>query len=500
MPATMPAVPAGRRRGARKLAARHHPAAVTVQTIAPTAVLHASALELAARIRAGELTSREVVEAHIARLQAMPPRSRAGAVESYDAARPAAEEADAFSGDPPPLHGVPCTIKESFAAEGLPNAAGLVSRRDHRAERDAPTVARLREAGAIPLGLTNTSELCMWIESENRVYGRSSSAYDKRRTAGGSSGGEGAAVGSGGSPFGLGADIGGSIRIPAFFNGVFGHKATPGVVTNEGQFTAADGESDRLLATGPLCRRAEDLMPVLRILAGPDGQRLGDPDEVAVEGLEVVVVEGDGVLPVSRRMAGALQRTAGALQALGARVRTERIRSLRTSFSSYLSELSAANTATFAEVLGGDGEPVRLRDALRRGSPHTRATKLILATEHLHHLTPGRKRMRAAGRRLQRRLTEVIGDGVLLYPTHPWVAPRHGWTLPLPMAVAYTAVFNLAGTPVTQVPAGLDDRGLPLGVQVVGAPGADHLTIAVACALERALGGWVDPAALRRAS
>src|SRR3954469_3974550 len=206
-----------------------------------TDLLRASALELAAAIRSGERTSREVIEAHIARLERFQPRTRAIAVPCFDSARAAADAADATTGDDaPPLHGVPCTIKESFAVEGLPNTAGLVSRRDHRSDADAPTVARLRAAGAIPVGLTNTSELCMWIESENRLYGRSSSAYDSRRTAGGSSGGEGAAVGSGGSPFGLGADIGGSIRIPAFFNGVFGHKPTAGLVTNEGQYPAAE--------------------------------------------------------------------------------------------------------------------------------------------------------------------------------------------------------------------------------------------------------------------
>jgi fatty acid amide hydrolase 2 len=112
----------------------------------------------------------------------------------------------------------------------------------------------------------------------------------------------------------------------------------------------------------------------------------------------------------------------------------------------------------------------------------------------------GTERLRKAGRKLTAELEERIGDGVLLYPPHPWVVPRHGMTLGLPMAVAYTAVFNLAGTPVTEVPAGLDDRGLPLGVQVVGRPGADHVTIAVAGALESALGGWVVPAARRRFS
>src|SRR4051794_17938762 len=135
---------------------------------ARTEALHASALELAAAIRAGELTSREVVERHIARLEAFQRRTRAVAVPCFDAAREAAESADAYDGDErPPLLGVPCTIKESFAVEGLPNAAGLVSRREHRSSADAPTVAALRAAGAIPLGLTNTSELCMWIESTN---------------------------------------------------------------------------------------------------------------------------------------------------------------------------------------------------------------------------------------------------------------------------------------------------------------------------------------------
>ncbi len=112
----------------------------------------------------------------------------------------------------------------------------------------------------------------MWIESYNHVYGRTSNAYDPTRTAGGSSGGEGAAVGSGGSPFGLGSDVGGSIRLPAFFNGVFGLKPSPGVVPNTGQFPVTHGDAARLLTMGPLARRAEDLMPLLRLIAGPDGE------------------------------------------------------------------------------------------------------------------------------------------------------------------------------------------------------------------------------------
>ncbi len=482
------------------------------QSVATGEWLHMSAGEIAAALRAGELSARDVVEAHIARLEAFHPRTRAIAVPRFDAARAEADDADrrltAEAPDElPPLLGVPCTVKESFAFSGLPNTAGLLSRRGQVAERDAPTVARLRAAGAIPLGLTNISELCMWIEADNPVYGRSASAYDARRTAGGSSGGEGAAVGSGGSPFGLGSDIAGSVRIPAFFNGVFAHKPSRGVVPNTGQFPLAQGDALRMLSPGPLTRRAEDLMPLLRVLAGPDGEdehcvatELRDPDEVDFEGLEVVIVEGDGLVPVSRRVSGGLQRAAGALQALGACVRTERIAGLRQAFILWASEMTAAGSAQFAGLLGADtGKPVRvgraLADAVRRRSPHTKASLMLLAVERIGDLAPSSasRSLRAAGQRLAEEMAELIGDGVLLYPPHPWVAPRHGWPLAVPVAFAYTAIFNVAGTPVTEIPVGLDERGLPLGVQVAAARGADHRTIAVAGALERALGGWKPP-------
>src|SRR3954452_20892027 len=178
----------------------------------------------------------------------------------------AADRRLADGGDVGPLHGVPCTIKESFAVAGMPNSAGVVARRDHRAQRDATSVQRIRAAGAIVLGVTNTSELTLWIESTNRLYGRTGNAHDPRRTAGGSSGGEGVAVGAGGAPFGLGTDFGGSIRLPAFFNGAFGLKPSPGLVPLTGQWPQPQGEAAALLALGPLTRRAEDLMPLLRVL------------------------------------------------------------------------------------------------------------------------------------------------------------------------------------------------------------------------------------------
>jgi fatty acid amide hydrolase 2 len=148
------------------------------------ALTERSALDLARAIRTGETTSREVVEAHIDRLRRAQPRTNAVAADRFEAALDEADAADrrvAEAGDPdelPQLLGVPCTVKESIAVKGMPNCAGLLSRREHRATETAPTAARLFAAGAIPLAVTNVSELTMWIESQNRVYGRTGNAYD----------------------------------------------------------------------------------------------------------------------------------------------------------------------------------------------------------------------------------------------------------------------------------------------------------------------------------
>ncbi len=476
---------------------------------APTAALpltRRSAVALAAAIRRGEVTSREVVEEHVEVLRAAQPRTHALARDRFEQALREADEADATQ-PRGPLHGVPCTIKESFALEGMPNAAGLVARRDHTAAQDAPTVARLRAAGAIPLGVTNTSEMCMWIESSNHVYGRTNSAYDARRTAGGSSGGEGAAVGSGGSPFGLGSDIGGSIRLPAFFNGVFGHFPSCGIVPNTGQFPVAEGESAGLLSPGPIARCAEDLMPVLRVLAGPDGAdpltrtvELGDPADVSLRGLDVVVSEGAWFVPVARELRDARERAADALRAAGARVRHESLRSLRRALELYLLTLKDGSPATFAEVLADAGvESVSLRRAaggvLRGSGPHTLPTLILIAFERVSSRIPdGRvRRAKAAADALRAEVEGVLGAGVLLHPPHARVAPKHGRTVGRAWAITPTATFNLLRLPVTQVPLGLNEHGVPLGVQVVAPRDGDHVSIACALELERAVGGWVPP-------
>jgi fatty acid amide hydrolase 2 len=368
-------------------------------------------------------------------------------------------------------------------------------------------VARLREAGAIPLAVTNTSELTLAIESANHLYGRTNNPYDRSRTAGGSSGGEGAAVGSGGAPFGLASDIAGSIRIPAFFCGVFGHKPSRGLVPNTGLWPPSTGSSGRLLGTGPLTRRGEDLMPLLRIIAGPDGEdpsaemiALGDPAAVDIGRLTVTTIEGTARLPMVPEVRDARERAVGALVAAGATLRRVRLPTWRHAVLPYLATLQAASAGpdarSTAELLEQAGESApSWRSLLRRGYRHTVTTRLALALDMLPEPDDAsrQRRLLADGERLAAELVEAIGDGVLLHPVHPRPAPRHGRTVGRPWLLTPAAVFNLAGVPVTEVPLGLTAMGLPVGVQVAAPRGADHLSIAVALELERVFGGWRPP-------
>jgi fatty acid amide hydrolase 2 len=481
-----------------------------------TPVTERSALELARAIRSGELTSVEVVEAHIARHQAWAPRVNAVIADRFEAARAEAESADARvaaarapaarssagEGELPLLLGVPFTVKESIAVAGMPNAAGLVSRGEHRAPASAPVVQRLLDAGAIALGVTNTSELTLWIESENRLYGRTSNPYDPSRAAGGSSGGEGAAVGCGGSPFGVAADVGGSIRIPAFFCGVFGHKPSSGAIPNTGLYPPASGDAGRMLQPGPIARRAEDLMPLLETMAGPDGEdplarpiAFGDPASVSVEGLAVTVVEDSTFLSIRGAVRDARERALGALIAAGARVRTVSLPSWRGALLPFLMTLQDGNQRTTIELLEAAGSATpRWRDLLRGSGPHTLPTRMTLVAEMLPPASErASQRMIAAGHALAEEVREAIGDGVLLHPAHATVAPRHGGTVGRLWRLTPAAIFNLAGVPATEVPLGLDPQGIPLGVQVASGLDRDHVSIAVAIALERAFGGWVPP-------
>jgi len=474
-----------------------------------------SAIRLAQLIREKKIGSRETVDAFIAHIERVNPTLNAVVASRFDEARREADQVDqrlrgAGAGDLPPLLGVPCTIKEAFSVVGMPNASGLLSRRHLVSTFDATAVKRLRAAGAIPLGVTNTSELCMWMESDNRVYGRTNNPYDPNRIVGGSSGGEAAIIAAAGSPFGLGSDIGGSIRGPCFFNGIFGHKATGGLVPNSGQFPIAENEARRFLATGPMVKKAEDLHPLLRIIAGPDGEdggcrsdlELGDPASVDLRGRTLLDVRGNGVQRVSDDLLEAQERAARALEKRGMKLKRASFRRLRHQFDIWAAMMTRAREDPFGSMLG-EGRPIRplieLAKAAVGRSDHMPISSLIALVDPLPGLVPGlADKVIRAGQKLRDEILSELGDdGVLLYPTYTTPAPKHGTpvlrTLVLELPFAHQGIFNVLEMPATQVPLGLNSAGLPLGCQVVSKPGNDHVTIAAALELERALGGWVSP-------
>lgn len=458
--------------------------------------LGASARQMSAAMAAGRIRSRDLLEAHIQQIEKVNPQINAVVFERFQLAREEADAADRRrqqGGPLPPLLGVPCTIKENFELSGTPQASGLVSRRHLINQQDAPAVARLREAGAVVMGVTNTPELCMWMETDNRVYGRTNNPYRHERIAGGSSGGEGAIIGAGGSPFGLGADVGGSIRMPAFFNGVFGHKPTPGIVPNTGQVPMPTGAVDGYCVSGPLSRRAEDLMPLMRILGGDQASALGDPETVDLATLKVYSVAGNGRHRVSAALRRAQSDALRALTPQVAQAQTLKFELLRHSFEIWAAAMKAAGQAPFAQQLG-EGTAIRLLPEwgrwLRRRSAHTLPALGLAAMERF----PLPSRYAPMRERLKAQIVEALGDdGVLLYPSYTRTAPRHGAPILTPFDWVYTGIINVLELPATAVPLGLDAEGLPLGIQIVAAPGQDHLCIRVAQALEDSHGGWQAP-------
>lgn len=466
-----------------------------------------SVAELAAQVRSRALSPVEIVEAHIARVEEVTASTNALAVPCFERAMDEARAAEAavMSGAAlGPLTGVPCTIKEFLALEGMPHTGGLLARRDIIAEADAVLVARLRRAGAIVMGSSNVPEGGMWMETHNKIYGRTRNPWRLTRTSGGSSGGEGALVGAGASPFGIGSDIAGSIRIPAAFCGAVGHKPTGRLVPNTGHWGPDEGDTGAFLTAGPLTRRVADAELVLDIIAGPDdGDRYSRAWELPrwsrgdLSKVTVYPIESVGRLPTSEVMRDAVRRSTDALVAQGARRGELEAPLLERAFAIWAVAMSEANADApgFAHLLG-DGEPIGLGAEVARslvGRSRVTFPALALALlERAAELLPKSLASKAPpAAALQAELEAALGPaGVMLVPPYTRPAPRHRLALLTPFHFLGTGIFNLIEFPVTQVPVAESPKGLPVGVQVAGARGNDRLTLMVAGVLEEAFGGY----------
>ena len=458
-------------------------------------LIYSSAKSLAKAIRNKELSSREAVQACLAHVGDVNDRLNAvvqvAGERALDEARDADENAarGRFRG---PLHGVPMTIKDSLDTEGVITTGGTKGRATFIPNQDSTVVARLRAAGAILLGKSNTPELTYAGETDNLIYGRTNNPYDLSRTPGGSSGGAAAIVAAGGSPLDMGSDTGGSIRLPAHFCGIAGIKPTSGRVPRTGHIIPFGmGALDYLTQIGPLTRYVEDLFPLLRIITGPDWRDpamvpmpLKDPDRIDLRKLRIAVHTDNGIMAPTAETVQAVEAAAAALADIGAQVEVEMPGALERSFDLAKRLTSGDGRAAVQRLLQAAGTD-EVHPWLSERVDDAEPVDVAEYTALLEEVDRFRSEM----------LGFMEGFDAIICPTCAYPAPPHGTTMDKDMSpgFSYTGAYNLTGWPGAVVRGGTSPEGLPIGVQVVARPWREDVALAVAQHLEAALGGWQAP-------
>ncbi len=452
----------------------------------------ASTTWLAERMRTRDVSSLEVVDACLARIDQVNPRLNA-VVHLADDARQLARDADKALANGVvrgPLHGVPFTLKDSLDTAGVVTTAGTVGWRDRVPTRDATVVARLKAAGGILLGKTNTPEFTWSAETDNDVYGRTSNPYDLSRSPGGSSGGPAAIVAAGGSPFDIGSDTGDSIRQPSHVCGIAGIKPTSGRVPRTGHWPGYQGLIESFTQLGPMARRVEDLELLLPIIAGPDGEDphvppvlLRDPSAVRVEGLRVVTFTDNGVRTPTPETAQAVEAAAGAIAAAGAKVHHDVPAAAKEAWEAWDGMIWADGYAWLHRLIEAAGTAgwgsYATRDWISPGEP--------LPGDQLTGLIERTDAIRA---RLLRWVQDV---DLIVCPAAPHPAVHHGESSDPRFGDTYSDVHNLTGWPAVVVRGGTSAEGLPIGVQLVAPPWREDVALAGARVVESASGGWQPP-------
>lgn len=473
------------------------------------------AIKLSKQIKSGHITSEEVVESFIQRIKLINPIINAVVDKRFDTALREAREIDrkiddALSGFGDksildlPLLGVPLSIKETIGVDGHSFTGGMLGRRFIKAAENAKSVDLLVKAGLIPIALTNIPEMAMWWDTWNPVYGRSLNPYDLSRITGGSSGGEAALLAAAGSVIGIGSDIGGSIRIPSHFCGIFGHKPTPFVVSNVGMYPLVKGEREKLLTVGPMCRYACDLRPLLKILADNQAPKLNLDQPVDLSNLKLFYLEDIGDPIVSKCSSDILFGMKSIVEHFQAKYKVAARKVTIDEFKYGLCLWYCEANVKDAPSMG-----MQINDGRCEMNPYIELVKKVLnLSQHtlysilsvfFQKLTPtyGTSRHTYLSRRaneMRNKFNELVGNnGVLLMPCHPEAAPAHGTTILKALNVTYTSVASTLLSPITQCHLGMTAEGLPYGIQVIAKAYNDRYTLAVAEEIESSFGGWQPP-------
>ncbi|WP_245585229.1 amidase [Solimonas flava] len=497
--------------GAPKLeTGRSGAAAPAASSDASDELIYMSATKLAGLIRAGKVTASEAVEAYIARQLAVNDRLNAVVMNCYERARAEAKALDAraargeWAG---PLHGVPMTIKDSLDTEGVISTGATYGRQQYVPGQDATVVARLRAAGAILLGKTNTPEFTLGglagiSTASNLLYGSSHNPYDLTRSTSGSSGGAGAIVAAGGAAFDIGSDWGGSIRGPSHNNGIAGIKPTSVRVPRTGHIVDYGGIFDLWQQLGPMTRRVEDLALITPIIAGPDFHDVScapvpwaDPAKVELKPLKVAYCIDNGAVGRSATdedTRKTVRQAAQWLQAAVAEVREDVPQATLMKLAEARRRLTTGDGWAFYQRLADKWDTHNIspsrKAAMDKAKPASSAELIEAWQQH----DEAKSEM----------LDWMQGYDVFLCPVagqpaqpidqeaDPMAAGSSGAVNGWP----YTGAFNSTGWPVVVVRCGSSADGkLPIGVQVIAAPWREDLCLAVAAYLESKSGGWRKP-------
>ncbi len=498
-----------------------------------------TATEMLEALRRKELSAVELVDSHLRRIDATNPRINA-IVHRFDAhARAAAVESDVRwrEGRARPLEGLPITVKESIATAGVPVTLGVVNKKSHPPQDSDAVVVRLaKEAGAIVLGKTNVSQLLLFHESANPLFGVTNNPWDLARVPGGSSGGESAAIAAGMSPMGIGGDIGGSIRVPCAFTGIAGLKPTLDRWSNLGSNTALAGQEVVRGQCGPMARASRDVALLFEALS-PKQMAEYDPLVAPIEPVRAAEVEvsrltighyvDDGVVAPSSSVARGVRAAVDAVKALGAKVVEFSVPFADEILETYFGAISSDGGATIEEHLQGEAiaaQLAQLRRVARLPDPVRFVMRELLGLKGerrvsrivgLVHERSVATHWKLAAKRTELRKRALAhwrqaGVDVVIAPAHATVALRHGDSADFSIGGFPSMIYNLlqfpAGVlPVTRVLATDDPRlasdrvdararsvelgstGLPVGVQVIGRPYGDAAVLAVMISVEAQL-------------
>lgn len=464
-----------------------------------------SATALAALIRKGEISALELLDFYLARVEKYNANINAIVVMDVDRARAAAKQLDKdakqgkWAG---PLHGVPMTIKESYGVAGLPTTFGFPAFADNKADEDALSVQRLKAAGVVIFGKTNVPVALSDFQSYNDVYGITGNPWDVERTPGGSSGGSAAALAAGLTGLDSGSDIGGSIRNPAHFCGVFGHKPTYNLLPPRGHaLINGTKATTELSVIGPLARSATDLKAAVNIMAGPDaimakGLKLSLPELATnrLADLRIAVWHNDEYAPVSHEVEQKIDQVADVIRQAGGKVNTDRP---DFSPSVYSEVYQTLLQATMASRQGKDEyDKIIVKAANLDASDNSPAAQALRWQASSVYSYNQADELRTKFRWLWHEFFKQY-DAILI-PTAATSAFPHDHSRmgarmltvdqqkrPYFEQVFWAGLATCCYLPATIIPAGLDTQGLPIGVQIMGAEYSDLQVIGIAELLEK---------------